>query len=141
MGWPVQTLAVADLLGAAVRAARRSSVVTSTRRTPSQPWQITWNVSGRRMGRATAWRYPQHSHVTMARISPLAPPRSSGRFATGLPGLAEPPEIATRDRRNRPRHGTATRPLHGRVMAVESVPRMCLRSSAGRAGSGRSGRR
>src|SRR5581483_1686483 len=50
------------------RAWSKSPTVTSTRRTPSHLWHTTWNDSGSRMGRATAWRCPQHSHVTIARI-------------------------------------------------------------------------
>jgi YD repeat-containing protein len=64
-------------------AAPRSSEVTSTRSTPSHSWQTTWNASGRRIGRATACRWPQHSHVTMARIpSPTvgAPQRGCRRL-------------------------------------------------------------
>jgi hypothetical protein len=148
-GVPTPPAAWGARLGAGVWACLRSAVVTSTRSTPSQPWQITWNCSGRRMGRATAWRYPQHSHVTMARISPLAPPLSSSRRPCGPPSLAEFPDFATGFGPSRVLHGTATRPLHVRVRGWNSLVEMSRppwrdgreRPAGSRTRSGRGGRR
>src|SRR5580698_1505699 len=61
---------VGVFLPVACWAAFRSSVVTSTRSTPSQLWHTRLKDSGRTIWRAIACRCPQHSHVTIARMTP-----------------------------------------------------------------------